>query len=74
MVTPADAKARATATYNAAADSYDDTANSFWKRFGRSPHVFSRPFRAREAGASAWRSSLSFPPIEATSLPEKGEP
>jgi ubiquinone/menaquinone biosynthesis C-methylase UbiE len=35
MVTPADAKARATATYNAAADSYDDTANSFWERFGR---------------------------------------
>jgi ubiquinone/menaquinone biosynthesis C-methylase UbiE len=35
MVTPADAKARATATYNAAADSYDDPANSFWERFGR---------------------------------------
>jgi ubiquinone/menaquinone biosynthesis C-methylase UbiE len=35
MVTPADAKSRATATYNAAADSYDDTANSFWERFGR---------------------------------------
>jgi ubiquinone/menaquinone biosynthesis C-methylase UbiE len=35
MLTPADAKARATATYNAAADSYDDTANSFWERFGR---------------------------------------
>jgi ubiquinone/menaquinone biosynthesis C-methylase UbiE len=34
MVTPADAKARATATYNAAADSYDDPANSFWERFG----------------------------------------
>jgi ubiquinone/menaquinone biosynthesis C-methylase UbiE len=35
MMTPAEAKARATATYNAAADSYDDTANSFWERFGR---------------------------------------
>src|SRR5260370_28311145 len=35
MVTPTDVKARATATYNAAADSYDDTANSFWERFGR---------------------------------------
>jgi ubiquinone/menaquinone biosynthesis C-methylase UbiE len=35
MVTLADAKARATATYNAAADSYDNPANSFWERFGR---------------------------------------
>jgi ubiquinone/menaquinone biosynthesis C-methylase UbiE len=34
-VTPYDAKARATTTYNAAADSYDDLANSFWERFGR---------------------------------------
>lgn len=30
-----EAKARAAATYNAAADSYDDPANSFWGRFGR---------------------------------------
>jgi len=30
-----EARARATATYNAAADSYDDAANSFWERFGR---------------------------------------
>src|SRR5215468_3047289 len=36
MVTPADAKAKATATYNSAADSYDDPANTFWERFGRS--------------------------------------
>lgn len=35
MVTPYDARARATTTYNAAADSYDDPANSFWERFGR---------------------------------------
>jgi ubiquinone/menaquinone biosynthesis C-methylase UbiE len=34
MVTPVDAKTRATATYNAAADSYDDPSNSFWERFG----------------------------------------
>ena len=33
--TPDDAKARATATYNAAADAYDHPANSFWARFGR---------------------------------------
>lgn len=31
---PDDAKTRAAATYNAAADSYDDPANSFWARFG----------------------------------------
>jgi ubiquinone/menaquinone biosynthesis C-methylase UbiE len=30
-----EAKARAAATNNAAADSYDDPANSFWARFGR---------------------------------------
>src|SRR5215471_2218986 len=30
-----DARARAAATYNAAADSYDNSANSFWGRFGR---------------------------------------
>ena len=34
-MTPNDAKARTTTTYNAAADSYDDLANSFWERFGR---------------------------------------
>ncbi len=30
-----EARERAIATYNAAADSYDDAANSFWDRFGR---------------------------------------
>lgn len=36
MSTPADqARARAKTTYNAAADTYDDPANSFWERFGR---------------------------------------
>jgi ubiquinone/menaquinone biosynthesis C-methylase UbiE len=30
-----EARTKATATYNAAADSYDDAANSFWDRFGR---------------------------------------
>ena len=34
-MTPDEARARATATYNAAADSYEDPANSFWDRFGR---------------------------------------
>ena len=31
-----EARTRATTTYNAAADSYDDAANTFWDRFGRS--------------------------------------
>src|SRR6266513_738575 len=35
MATPDDAKARAATAYNAAADYYDDPANSFWERFGR---------------------------------------
>jgi len=35
MVTPNDAKAKAISTYDAAADSYDNPANSFWERFGR---------------------------------------
>ena len=35
MTTPDDAKAKAATTYNAAADYYDDPANSFWERFGR---------------------------------------
>jgi ubiquinone/menaquinone biosynthesis C-methylase UbiE len=30
-----EAQARAAATYNAAADAYEDAANSFWDRFGR---------------------------------------
>jgi ubiquinone/menaquinone biosynthesis C-methylase UbiE len=34
MQTPDDAMAKAAATYNAAADFYDDSANSFWDRFG----------------------------------------
>lgn len=35
MTAPGDAHARASAAYNAAADAYDDPANSFWERFGR---------------------------------------
>ena len=35
MSTTDEARARAAATYNAAADAYDDPANSFWGRFGR---------------------------------------
>ena len=35
MTTLNEAKAKAAATYNAAADTYDEPANSFWERFGR---------------------------------------
>jgi ubiquinone/menaquinone biosynthesis C-methylase UbiE len=35
MSTPQDARFKAATTYNAAADFYDDPANSFWERFGR---------------------------------------
>jgi ubiquinone/menaquinone biosynthesis C-methylase UbiE len=35
MATPDDVKAKAAAAYNAAADRYDDRANSFWERFGQ---------------------------------------
>jgi len=35
MGTPDEAKRRAATTYNAAADYFDDPANSFWDRFGR---------------------------------------
>jgi ubiquinone/menaquinone biosynthesis C-methylase UbiE len=35
MATPDDARAKAARTYNAAADYYDEPANSFWERFGR---------------------------------------
>jgi ubiquinone/menaquinone biosynthesis C-methylase UbiE len=35
MTTADDARAKAAATYNAAADYFDDEANSFWDRFGR---------------------------------------
>jgi ubiquinone/menaquinone biosynthesis C-methylase UbiE len=34
-MTAEEARARAAKTYNAAADAYDDPANSFWERFGR---------------------------------------
>jgi ubiquinone/menaquinone biosynthesis C-methylase UbiE len=35
MITLQEAKAKAAAAYNAAADAYDDPANAFWPRFGR---------------------------------------
>jgi SAM-dependent methyltransferase len=35
MRTPADAKKKAAATYNAASDCYDHPANFFWERYGR---------------------------------------
>ena len=43
MATANDAQARAAAAYNAAADRYDDPANSFWERFGRATIARLRP-------------------------------
>jgi len=43
MSTPGEAKANAAATYNSAADFYDDPANSFWDRFGRTTIERLRP-------------------------------
>ena len=43
MPTPDDVKARTAAAYNAAADCYDDPANAFWERFGRSTVERLRP-------------------------------
>lgn len=60
MATPDDAKARAANTYNAAADHYDDAANTFWGRFGRTTVERLNPARGSKlldvccgAGASA---------------------
>lgn len=36
MPTPVEVRQKAAASYNAAADRYDDAANSFWTRFGES--------------------------------------
>ena len=35
MTSQEEARQKAAATYNAAADFYDDPANSFWDRYGR---------------------------------------
>ena len=35
MATPEEARKKAEATYNAASDTYEHAANSFWDRFGR---------------------------------------
>ncbi len=43
MATPEEARARAAATYDAAADRYDDAANRFWERFGRATVERLRP-------------------------------
>ena len=40
MSSHAELRAKAAATYNSAADSYDASANTFWKRFGRSTISF----------------------------------
>src|ERR1043165_8468135 len=53
------AQVKAAAAYNAAADRYDDPANSFWERFGRATIERLRPERGAKildvcCGSGAW--------------------
>jgi len=66
MPTEDELRVRAAVTYNAAADFFDDPANSFWDRFGRRTierlglrHMRQRPgcmLRQRRFGAPRRRS------------------
>src|SRR5258706_13926130 len=65
MGTPDDAKAKAAATYNAAADFYDDPANSFWDRFGRKTIERLRlPLGARVLDACCGAGASAIPAAE----------
>jgi SAM-dependent methyltransferase len=65
MGTPDDAKAKAAATYNAAADFYDDPANSFWDRFGRKTIERLRlPLGARVLDACCGAGASALPAAE----------
>src|SRR4030095_4778718 len=65
MTTPHDAKARAAVTYNAAADHYDDPANSFWERFGRATIERIRPSRgSRVLGVCCGSGASALPAAE----------
>jgi len=60
-----EAKARAAATYNAAADSYDDPANSFWGRFGhRTIERLDLPFGARVLDVCCGSGASAIPAAE----------
>ena len=64
-----EAKARATATYNAAADFYDDPANSFWARFGhRTIDRLRLPSGARVLDACCGAGGSAIPAAEKVGL------
>lgn len=63
---PDEAKRKAAATYNAAADAYDDPANSFWDRFGRQTVERLRlPLGARVLDACCGAGASAIPAAEA---------
>ena len=65
MTTLDDARARAATTYNAAADFYDDSANSFWDRFGRKTIERLRlPLAARVFDACCGTGASAIPAAE----------
>src|SRR5436853_5506468 len=65
MATPDDAKTKAAVTYNAAADFYDDPANSFWDRFGRETIERLRlPLGARVLDACCGAGASAIPAAE----------
>jgi ubiquinone/menaquinone biosynthesis C-methylase UbiE len=65
MATPDSAKAKAATTYNAAADYYDDPANSFWERFGRATVERLRlPIRSRVLDVCCGSGASALPAAE----------
>jgi ubiquinone/menaquinone biosynthesis C-methylase UbiE len=64
--TPEEAKRRAAATYNAAADTYDHPANSFWDRHGRrTVERLVLPPKARVLDACCGSGASAIPAAEA---------
>lgn len=65
MATGDDATVMAAAAYNAAADFYDDYANSFWDRFGRRTIERLRlPFGARILDVCCGSGASAIPAAE----------
>lgn len=65
MGTPEDAKKKALATYNAAADSYDDPANVFWEHYGRrTVERLDLPFGARVLDVCCGSGASAIPAAE----------
>jgi ubiquinone/menaquinone biosynthesis C-methylase UbiE len=66
MVTPEEARKKAAATYNAAADSYDHPTNTFWSRYGsRTVDRLRLPSGARVLDACCGSGASAIPAAEA---------